>query len=143
MACLDDDANGQRPETHLQPVVFRDPQVVNADRVHLHLDHPLVQRLLTRFLMRGFQSDALEPRWPRRPRLHDELIAVVADWHPADPDRRLRKVSKEKGRQTLEDLEAESQQRLEAQEGVSACVQTHRVEPAGANGLRPQPADHL
>ena len=47
-----------RKETELQPVVFRDPQEVNADRVHLHLEHPLVMRLLNRFLMRGFQSDA-------------------------------------------------------------------------------------
>ena len=53
MACLDDDANGQRQETQLQPVVFRDPLEVNADRVHL--EHPLVQRqrLLNRFLMRA------------------------------------------------------------------------------------------
>jgi hypothetical protein len=29
-----------RQETALQPVVFRDPQEVNADRVHLHLEHP-------------------------------------------------------------------------------------------------------
>ena len=48
-----------RKETQLQPVVFQDPQEVNADRVHLHLEHPLVMRLLNRFLMRGFQSDAL------------------------------------------------------------------------------------
>jgi hypothetical protein len=27
--------------------------------VHLHLEHPLVTRLLNRFLMRGFQSDLL------------------------------------------------------------------------------------
>jgi superfamily II DNA/RNA helicase len=39
-----------RQETALQPVVFRDPQEVNADRVHLHLEHPLVTRLLNRFL---------------------------------------------------------------------------------------------
>ena len=48
-----------RRETELQPVVFKDPQEVNADRVHLHLEHPLVQRLLNRFLMRGFQTDEI------------------------------------------------------------------------------------
>jgi hypothetical protein len=42
-----------------QPVVFKDPKEVNADRVHLHLEHPLVQRLLNRFLVRGFQGEEL------------------------------------------------------------------------------------
>jgi hypothetical protein len=48
-----------RRNTAPQPVVFKDPKEVNADRVHLHLEHPLVQRLLNRFLVRGFQGEEL------------------------------------------------------------------------------------
>ena len=135
-----------RQETALQPVVFRDPQEVNADRVHLHLEHPLVQRLLRRFLMRGFQSDALSRAavlgtsddtaklivlarlslyGHGAARLHDEVLAVVAEWDPADPSRRLRKLSEEKSRRALEDLEASLQQRLEAPEGITAALKGH------------------
>jgi ERCC4-related helicase len=135
-----------RQETALQPVVFRDPLEVNADRVHLHLEHPLVQRLLRRFLMRGFQSDALKRAavlgtsddtaklivlarlslyGHGAARLHDEVLAVVAEWDPADPNRRLRKLSEEKSRRALEDLEASLQQRLEAPEGISASLKAH------------------
>ena len=135
-----------RKETQLQPVVFRDPQEVNADRVHLHLEHPLVQRLLRRFLMRGFQSDALSRAavlgtsddtaklivlarlslyGHGAARLHDEVLTVVAEWDPADPSRRLRKLSEEKSRRALDDLEASLQQRLEAPEGVTAALKGH------------------
>jgi SNF2 family DNA or RNA helicase len=135
-----------RQETALQPVVFRDPQEVNADRVHLHLEHPLVQRLLRRFLMRGFQSDALSRAavlgtsddtaklivlarlslyGHGAARLHDEVLAVVAEWDPADPSRRLRKLSDAKSQRALEDLEATLQQRLEAPEGITAALKGH------------------
>ncbi len=135
-----------RQETALQPVVFRDPQEVNADRVHLHLEHPLVQRLLRRFLMRGFQSEALSRAavlgttddtaklivlarlslyGHGAARLHDEVLAVVAEWDPADPSRRLRKLSEEKSRRALQDLEASLQQRLEAPEGITALLKGH------------------
>jgi hypothetical protein len=127
-------------------VVFRDPQEVNADRVHLHLEHPLVTRLLSRFLMRGFQSDALSRAavlgtgddtaklivlarlslyGHGAARLHDELIAVVAEWDPADPSRRLRKLSEEKSRRALEDLEAALQQELEAPSATASTLQQH------------------
>jgi SNF2 family DNA or RNA helicase len=129
-----------RQETQLQPVVFRDPQEVNADRVHLHLEHPLVTRLLNRFLMRGFQSDLLSRAavlgtsddtaklivlarlslyGHGASRLHDEVLAVVAEWDPTDPNRRLRKLSEEKSRRALEELEDALQQRLEAPEGAA------------------------
>ena len=126
--------------------VFRDPQEVNADRVHLHLEHPLVQRLLRRFLLPGFQSDArkraavlgtsddtaklivlarLSLYGHGAARLHDEVLAVVAEWDPADPSRRLRKLSDEKSRRALEDLEASLQQRLEAPEAITAALKGH------------------
>ena len=135
-----------RQETSLQPVVFRDPQEVNADRVHLHLEHPLVMRLLNRFLMRGFQTDALSRAavlgtgddtaklivlarlslyGHGASRLHDEVLAVAAEWDPADPTRRLRQLSADKTARALEDLETALQQRLEAPEGITATLQAH------------------
>ncbi len=135
-----------RQETALQPVVFRDPQEVNADRVHLHLEHPLVQRLLRRFLMRGFQSDALSRAavlgtsddtaklivlarlslyGHGAARLHDEVLAVVAEWRPGDPSRTLYKLGEEKTKRALADLEASLQQRLEAPEGITEALKGH------------------
>ena len=80
-------------------MVFRDPQEVNADRVHFHLEHPQM-RLLNRFLMWGFQSDALSRAavlgtnddtaklivlarlslyGHGASRLHDEVLALAAE----------------------------------------------------------------
>ncbi|PSB38490.1 DISARM system SNF2-like helicase DrmD [Aphanothece minutissima] len=135
-----------RQETQLQPVVFQDPQEVNADRVHLHLEHPLVMRLLNRFLMRGFQSDLLSRAavlgtaddtaklivlarlslyGHGASRLHDEVLAVVAEWDPADPNRRLRKLSVEKSERAMKELQECLQQQLEAPESAAAALQEH------------------
>lgn len=135
-----------RKETELQPVVFRDPQEVNADRVHLHLEHPLVMRLLNRFLMLGFQSDALSRAavlgtsddtaklivlarlslyGHGASRLHDEVIAVAAEWDPADPNRRLRKLSVEKSGRAMNDLEAAMHDHSEVSERITATLQRH------------------
>jgi predicted unusual protein kinase regulating ubiquinone biosynthesis (AarF/ABC1/UbiB family) len=102
--------------------------------------------MLRRFLMRGFQSDALKRAavlgttddtaklillarlslyGHGAARLHDEVLAVVAAWDPADPSRRLRKLSEEKSRRALEDLEVSLQQRLEAPEGITATLKAH------------------
>ena len=136
-----------RQDSPLQPVVFKDPQEVNADRVHLHLEHPLVARLLNRFLMRGFQTDDLSRAavlgtsddtaqlillarlslyGHGAARLHDEVIAVVAEWDPADPARRLRVLNEKKSEQAIADLETSLQQRIraddEAQELLRAAL---------------------
>lgn len=86
----------------LLPVIFQPLSRLGDDRVHLHLQHPLVQRLLSRFLAQGYAAhdlarvtvlrdptDAL-PRvlvfgrlslfGPGAARLHDELVAVTARW---------------------------------------------------------------
>jgi hypothetical protein len=92
-----------RRDHPVRPLIFSDPGRLNAEAVHLHLEHRLVQRLLSRFLAQGFLHHELsracvipsrEPQ-PRvivlgrlslfgqgAARLHDELVAVVADWHP-------------------------------------------------------------
>ena len=106
----------------------------------------MVKRLLNRFLMRGFQSDVLSRAavlgtsddtaklivlarlslyGHGAARLHDEVLAVVAEWDPADPSRRLRKLSDAKSQRALEDLEASLQQRLEAPEGITAVLKGH------------------
>jgi hypothetical protein len=85
--------------------------------VHLHLEHRLVQRLLSRFLAQGFLHHELKracvvPCRDPQPRLivlgrlslfgegaarlHDELITVMADWHPgADRQEALQPVGAE------------------------------------------------
>ena len=92
-----------RQESPVRPVIFSDPGRLNAEAVHLHLEHRLVQRLLSRFLSQGFlhhelsRACVLASRDPLprvlvlgrlslfgqgATRLHDELISVIADWHP-------------------------------------------------------------
>ena len=98
-----------RRETSIRPVVFRDPATLDGDVVHLHLEHRVVQRLLGRFLAQGFLRDDLtracvvltddpEPKvialgrlslYGRgAARLHDEIVAVAAEW--SDPSTRGR-----------------------------------------------------
>ncbi len=96
---------GQKPwewrrESPIRPVVFRDPGSLDGDVVHLHLEHRVVQRLLSRFLAQGFLRDELtracvcltDDPIPKvialgrlsiygqgASRLHDEVIAVAAN----------------------------------------------------------------
>jgi hypothetical protein len=93
-----------RNESPIRPVVFRDPQSLDGEVVHLHLEHRLVQRLLGRFLSQGFLHDELTracvcytqeaiPKvialgrlslyGDRATRLHDEIVAVASEW--SDP----------------------------------------------------------
>lgn len=90
-----------RREAPIRPVVFRDPGSLDGEVVHLHLEHRVVQRLLARFLAQGFLHDELTracvcltdhpiPKvivlgrlslyGDRASRLHDEVIAVAAEW---------------------------------------------------------------
>jgi Helicase conserved C-terminal domain len=106
---------GQKPwewrkESPIRPVVFRDPGSLDGDVVHLHLEHRVVQRLLSRFLAQGFLHDELtracvcltDDPMPKvialgrlsvygqgASRLHDEVIAIAAEW--IDPAARGRK----------------------------------------------------
>ena len=128
-----------RRNTTPQPVVFKDPKEVNADRVHLHLEHPLVQRLLNRFLVRGFQGEELSRAaviathddtaklillarlslyGHGAARLHDEVLELVAEWDPADPARRLRVLNATKTDLALADLETSLRERLPAVENT-------------------------
>lgn len=96
-----------RKESPVRPVVFRDPGSLDGEVVHLHLEHRLVQRLLGRFLAQGFVHNELTracvcltddpvPKvivlgrlslyGARASRLHDEIVAVAAEW--IEPDLR-------------------------------------------------------
>ncbi|MCE7874515.1 helicase [bacterium CPR1] len=98
-----------RKEAPLRRVVFHDPGTLDGELVHLHLEHRLVKRLLGRFMAQGFLHHQLsrgcvlrtEDPVPRvvvigrlslygtdASRLHDEVIAVAAEW--TDPQRRGR-----------------------------------------------------
>ena len=85
-----------------RPVTFHPLQSLGAEEEHLHLSHPLVKRVLDRFLSQGYGADDLSRvsavlvpdesvarvvAWarltlfgPGATRLHDELIAVAAPW---------------------------------------------------------------
>jgi ERCC4-related helicase len=90
-----------RRESSLRPVIFEDPNSLDGQFVHLHLEHRLVQRLLGRFLSQGFVHHELSracvcrtrsaiPKvivlgrlslyGHRAARLHDEVLAVAAEW---------------------------------------------------------------
>jgi superfamily II DNA or RNA helicase len=85
----------------IRPVVFEDPGIVTDEVVHLHLEHPVVRRLLSRFISQGFvhhdlsraclsQTNDAIPRvillgrlalyGPGAARLHEEIIPVTARW---------------------------------------------------------------
>lgn len=60
-----------------QPVVFRPPAKMNSARAHLHLQHPVVQRVLGRFLSQGYSAHDLSRVTVVRTR-HDSLVRVIA-----------------------------------------------------------------
>ena len=106
---------GERPwewrrNAPIRPVVFDDPGVVTDEVVHLHLEHPVVRRLLSRFVSQGFvhhdlsraclsQSNDSIPRvillgrlalyGPNAARLHEEIIPVTARWRDSSRGDRL------------------------------------------------------
>lgn len=117
-----------RKETAIRPVVFRDPGTLDGEVVHLHLEHRLVQRLLGRFLSQGFLyheltrscvclTDDPVPKvvilgrlslyGDRASRLHDEVVAVAAEW--LDPEARgrgkLRPLTETEKADVLKELE--------------------------------------
>src|SRR5208283_319022 len=94
--------------------------------VQVHLEHRLVRRLLSRFLSQGFQANLsrvsvirgpgaqarivlmarLAVYGPAAARLHEEIIAVTADWTEADRDKKpLRAHGEVSETKTLDQLE--------------------------------------
>jgi len=116
-----------RRQSTIRPVVFADPGTMTDEVVHLHLEHPVVRRLLGRFTAQGFvhhdlsracfaqTTDAI-PRvillgrlclyGAGAARLHEEILAVTARW--VEPDKRkgpLAPYAREAEGNTLELLE--------------------------------------
>jgi len=117
-----------RKDTEIRPVVFRDPGSLDGKEVHLHLEHRLVQRLLGRFLSQGFLHNEISracvcltddtiPKivvlgrlslyGERASRLHDEILAVAAEW--VSPENRgrskLRPLTEKQKVDILQELE--------------------------------------
>ncbi|MCC7032115.1 MAG: helicase [Acidobacteria bacterium] len=95
------DLNAWRREKAIRPVVFKDQGALDAQAVHLHLEHRFVQRLLGRFRSQGFVHTDLQRvcvvltddpvarvlllgrlslYGDRAARLHDQVMAVAAPW---------------------------------------------------------------
>ncbi len=118
-----------RRESPVRPVVFADPNSLDGQVVHLHLEHRFVQRLLGRFLAQGFVHHDLKracvcrtrsaiPKvimlgrlslyGDRGTRLHDEILAVAAEWIPPAQrgSSKLRPLSIDEQEQVLAELES-------------------------------------
>ncbi len=116
------------PRSGARPVTFVETDQLGEDAVQLHLEHPLVRRLLARFGAQGVIDHLLsraclsttriaQPRalllgrlllyGPGGVRLHEEILAVAAPWIP--PERRsgpLRVLTEETTEKLLDELEA-------------------------------------
>ena len=110
-----------------QPVVFRPLGSIGEERVHLHLEHPFIQRILTRFRSQGYSAQDLSrvtvvpnPHdaiarviafgrvslfGPGAARLHDEVVSVAAQWLEAQGKGHLRPFADEADRRALDTLE--------------------------------------
>ena len=96
-----------RKDAPMRPVVFSDSGRMDDSKVHLHLEHRVVQRLLSRFIAQGYINDTLsraclaqtEDALPRvvllgrltlygtgAARLHEDLVPITARW--IEPTRR-------------------------------------------------------
>ncbi len=109
------------------PVVFDAPATLSTKTAHLHLSHPVVQRVLQRFLAQGFsQSDLNRVTVVRSKRdsvarviafgrlslfgagaarLHDELVSVAARWIDGGGKDHLKPFAEEADRKAIELLE--------------------------------------
>jgi len=117
-----------RERTAIRPIVFSDPGSLDGKVVHIHLEHRLVQRLLGRFRAQGFIHHELnracvcltEDPIPKiivlgrlslygagATRLHDEIVAVAAQWLPPEARGRgkLRPLSETEKKDVISELE--------------------------------------
>ena len=110
-----------------QPVVFDPPSRMNSGLVHLHLQHPFVQRILDRLLAQGHSAHDLSRVTVIRnrhdssarviafgrlslfgagaTRLHDKLVPVAARWLESGGAGHLQPFADKNDRKTLERLE--------------------------------------
>lgn len=107
------------------PVVFEPPPKMNSSAAQLHLSHPFVKRIFSRFLAQGFSAHDLNrvtivgsnDNFVRviaygrlslfgrgATRLHDQLVSVASRWVETS-DEPLRPFAEEADRRTLDSLE--------------------------------------
>ena len=133
-----------RKDAPIRPVIFSAPEGIDDDVVQLHLQHRVVQRLLSRFVSQGFvhhdlsraclaQSGDAIPRvillgrlslyGKGAVRLHEEILTVTARW--SDPSSR-------KGHLSTYGRDAEAKTLDLLEEALRA----------GAGGRVPEPVQH-
>jgi hypothetical protein len=135
-----------------QPVVFRPPRTMNSALCHLHLQHPVVRRVLGRFLSQGYSAHDLSRVTVVRTRhdalvrviafgrlslfgsgatrLHDKLVSVAARWIDGK-DGELKPFAEDADRKAVEMLEQVLTE-SPTLEGVSASVQAKLLAAAPA-----------
>lgn len=111
----------------LPPVVFEPPPGVSSRLAHLHLSHPIVQRVLQRYLAQGFSANDLSRVTVVKSkrdavarvivfgrlslfgagaaRLHDEVVSVSAKWLDGGGKGHLKPFGDEADRRAIEQLE--------------------------------------
>lgn len=111
----------------LSPVVFEAPSSIASKLAHLHLSHPVVQRVLQRYLAQGFSANDLSRVTVVKSkrdsvarvivfgrlslfgtgaaRLHDEVISVSAKWLDGGGKGHLKPFGEEADRKAIEQLE--------------------------------------
>jgi superfamily II DNA/RNA helicase len=126
-----------------QPVVFKALDRMDSSRVHLHLQHPFVQRILSRFLAQGYSAQDLSrvtvvrnPEdalvrvvafgrlslfGPGAVRLHDQLVSVAARWKETKDKGHLEPFADRDERKILDILDR-LLQASPSLDGVSAAV---------------------
>lgn len=112
----------------LLPVVFEAPSTLSSRLAHLHLSHPVAQRVLQRFLAQGFSANDLTRVTAVRSkrdavarvivfgrlslfgagaaRLHDQLVSVSAKWLDGGGKGHLKPFAEDADRRAIEQLEA-------------------------------------
>ncbi|RKH12635.1 hypothetical protein D7V97_07930 [Corallococcus sp. CA053C] len=112
----------------VSPVVFEAPPGVSSKLSHLHLSHPIVQRVLQRFLAQGFSANDLSRVTVVKSkrdavarvivfgrlslfgagaaRLHDEVVSVSAKWLDGGGKGHLKPFGDEADRRVIEQLES-------------------------------------
>ena len=142
----------------LLPVVFDPLERLDGSRVHLHLQHPFVQRVLAPFLAQGYGAHdlsrvtALRDRHgdqvmaiafgrlslfgPGATRLHDELLTVAAPWFESRGPEHLAplpEAAEQKVRDRLDRLFRQLPGAGDPQAAVPAGIQTRLAATAAAD----------
>ncbi len=137
-----------------EPVVFKAPDTIQSGRVHLHLEHPFVKRVLDRFRAQGYSAHDLSrvtvvknPNdalvrviafgrlslfGPGATRLHDKLVSVAAQWLESGGPMHLKPFAEAADKKAIDTLEA----LLTASptlDGVSPTVQKRLLQSSTAD----------